>query len=311
MNNIDKTYSEYEINLKEFILKLWRGKIIIIIFCFFSIFLGSVHLQSEPRLYTVSYKLKPVGESNQKKGSMSGLRGFASLAGIQLPTGSANDFMIFQELLTSIEVSELILENKELIKKIYVNEWNLSSNSFIEPPKSKTRNHISNFKRVLTGNNYTKYIPPNPQRLANYISNNIRISEDKRTGFLNLSSETSNPKLMLSLIVATAEASDKIMRQRYINFSEEPLAFYKAKLSSSRSREHREALAELISTEEQKLMFASRGKYFIAEPYINPIISLYPTSPKASQILFLSLVCGLILGSGIVLIRNVKPKVSK
>ena len=58
-------------------------------------------------------------------------------------------------------------------------------------------------------------------------------------------------------------------------------------------------------------MFASRGKYFIAEPYINPVISLYPTSPKASQILFLSLVCGLILGSGIVLIRNVKPKVTK
>ena len=52
------------------------------------------------------------------------------------------------------------------------------------------------------------------------------------------------------------------MRQRYIAFAKEPLAFYKEKLRTSRSREHREALAELIGKEEQKLMFASRGKIF-------------------------------------------------
>ena len=74
--------------------------------------------------------------------------------------------------------------------------------------------------------------------------------------------ETSKPELMLSLMKEATRASDQIMRQRYINFSKEPLAFYKEKLRSARSREHREALAELIGKEEQKLMFASRGKIF-------------------------------------------------
>ena len=81
-------------------------------------------------------------------------------------------------------------------------------------------------------------------------------------------------------------------------------SFYKEKLRTSRSREHREALAELISTEEQKLMFASRNEHFTAEPYINPTISLDPTSPNPIRILFLALFLGLLSGCGIILVRN-------
>jgi hypothetical protein len=108
---------------------------------------------------------------------------------------------------------------------------------------------------------------------------------------------------MLSLIIEATKASDDIMRQRYVDFSAEPLAFYKDKLRTARSREHREALAELISKEEQKLMFASRGKHFIAEPYIIPTVSLYPTAPKPKLILALSLLLGLFFGSAFVLVR--------
>ena len=50
-------------------------------------------------------------------------------------------------------------------------------------------------------------------------------------------------------------------------------------------------------------MFASRGKFFIAEPYINPTISLQPTAPKPALILALSLVLGLFFGVTSVLIR--------
>ena len=105
-------------------------------------------------------------------------------------------------------------------------------------------------------------------------------------------------------MIEVSEASDKIMRQRYIDFSTEPLAFYKEKLRTARSREHREALAELIGKEEEKLMFASKGKHFIAEPYINPTISLHPTAPKPKLILVLSLVLGLFLGAVLVLTRR-------
>jgi hypothetical protein len=225
-----------------------------------------------------------------------------------LPSSSGNDFNIFKELITAPEVSEIIFENKKIIREIFRFEWDETLNNYSRPPKNKIQIFVSGAKKLLTGNIDVNYMPPNPRRLAIFINKNIQIGEDKETGFLKFTSETSKPELMLSLIIEATKASDKIMRQRYIAFSTEPLAFYKEKLRTARSREHREALAELIGKEEEKLMFASKGKHFIAEPYINPIISLHPTAPKPALILVLSLMLGLFIGTAFVLMRHAIKK---
>ena len=308
MNNHNEIHQNNEIDIKDLFLKLWQAKIYILFFPFLSIFLASVYLHHAERKYMVEYKLKPVGET-KKSQSLSGLGGLASIAGIQLPTNSSKDFTIFKELISSSEVSEIIFENKKIIRDVFGSEWDEALNNYSRPPKSKIQIYVSDVKKLLTGNIDVNYMPPNPMRLAIFISQNIQIDEDKDTGFLKFTSETSKPELMLSLMIEATEASDKIMRQRYVDFSTEPLAFYKDKLRTARSREHREALAELIGKEEQKLMFASRGKYFIAEPYIDPTISLYPTDPKPKSILVLSLVLGFFIGVALVLVRNAIKKV--
>ena len=296
-----------EIDLRDLFFTLWGGKIYIIFFLIISVFLASFYLQSAERKYSVEYKLKPVGETKNSP-SFSGLGGLASIAGIQLPTSSNNDFNIFKELITALEVSEIIFENKKIIREIFRSEWDETLNNYSRPPKSKIQIFVSDAKKLLTGNIDVNYMPPNPRRLAIFINKNIQIGEDKETGFLKFTSETSKPELMLSLIIEATKASDKIMRQRYIAFSTEPLAFYKEKLRTARSREHREALAELIGKEEEKLMFASKGKHFIAEPYIKPTISLHPTAPKPALILAVSLILGLFLGTALVLMRHAIKK---
>jgi len=302
MTNHNENHNIDEIDLNRLFSCIWRGKIFIISLSIVFIFFASMHLQTAERKYTVEYKLKPVGE-NQQDSSFANFGGFASFAGFELPSNSNNDFKIFKELISSVEVSEMIFANKEIIKNIYAKEWDTSLNDFSAPPKGKFQTLIEEVKRTLTGDIDESYMPPSPKRLAIFISKNIKIIDEKETGFLSIKAETSKPDILLSLIISTTEASDQIMRQRYINFSTEPLAFYKEKLTTSRSREHREALAELIGKEEQKLMFASRGKYFTAEPYINPTISFYPTAPKPMLILLLSLIIGLFTGCGMVLIR--------
>ena len=44
--------------------------------------------------------------------------------------------------------------------------------------------------------------------------------------------------------------------------------------------------------------------YFVAEPLTTPSVSLYPTSPKSSLILALSVVLGGFFGAALVLIRK-------
>jgi len=296
-----------EIDLRDLFFTLWGGKIYVILISIIFVFLASCYLQSAERKYSVEYNLKPVGETKNSP-SFSGLGNFASLAGVQLPTSSNNDFNIFKELITAPEVSEIIFENKKIIRDIFRSEWNETLNNYSSPPKSKIQIFVSNAKKLLTGNIDVNYMPPNPRRLAIFIHKNIQIGEDKDTGFLKFTSESSKPELMLSLMLEASKASDKIMRQRYVDFSTEPLVFYKDKLRTARSREHREALAELIGKEEEKLMFASKGKYFIAEPYKNPTISLYPTAPKPILVLVLSLILGLFLGAALVLVRHAIKK---
>jgi hypothetical protein len=305
MNNNQQI--NYDYDLKDLLLLLWKGKFYVILISSISVFLAIYYLQSAERKYTVEYNLKAVGETENNT-RFSGLGGIASIAGIQLPSSSNNDFYIFKELIISTEVSEIVFENMKIIRDIYRSEWDETLNNFSRPPKSKIQIFLSDTKKLLTGNIEVNYMPPNPRRLAIFISQNIQINENKETGFLKFTSETSNPELILSLIIEATKASDKIMRQRYIDFSTEPLTFYKEKLRTARSREHREALAELISKEEQKLMFASRGKYFIAEPYKSPTISLNPTAPKPKLILALSLIFGLSLGTAVVFMRYALKK---
>jgi hypothetical protein len=296
-----------EIDLRDLFFTLWGGKVYIIILLIISVFLASFYLQFAERKYSVEYNVKPVGKTKNSP-SFSGLGGFANLAGIQLPTSSSNDFNIFKELITAPEVSEIIFENKKIIREIFKSEWDETVNDYSSPPKNKIQIFASDAIKLLIGNIDVNYMPPNPRRLTIFFNENIQIGADKETGFLKFTSETSKPELMLSLIIEATKASDKIMRQRYIDFSTEPLAFYKEKLRTARSREHREALAELIGKEEEKLMFASKGKHFIAEPYMNPKISLYPTAPKPALVLVLSLVLGLFFGAAFVLVRHAIKK---
>ena len=105
-----------EIDLRDLFFTLLDSKIFIILISIISVFLASFYLQSAERKFSVEYNVKPVGETKNSP-SFSGLGGFASLAGIQLPTSSGNDFNIFKELITAPEVSEISLKIKKLLER--------------------------------------------------------------------------------------------------------------------------------------------------------------------------------------------------
>ncbi|MDB4245691.1 Wzz/FepE/Etk N-terminal domain-containing protein [Amylibacter sp.] len=303
MVNSPEKHTNEDIDLKELFSILWRSKRFIILSLFVYVIIASFYLHNTVRKHTVKYILKPVvSESVQSNGM--GLGGLANLAGIQLPTSSNIDFQIYKELLTSVEASARVIKNDQLIKNIFKSEWSEVQNNFLNPSQSNIQIFIGDVKRLLTGSDEIKYIPPNERRLANYIANKLQIKVVKENGFIEISSQTSDPDMILLLISEVTKASDMIMRQRYISFSTEPLLFYKKKISTARSREHREALAELIAKEEQKLLFASKSTFFTAEPYMKPVISLYPTSPRPMRVLLISLIFGLFISSMIVLTRN-------
>jgi len=301
MKNPENIHLNDQLNLSSLFVVLWRGKFFVVLCIAIAISCGSFYLRGAQRTYTVEFSLKPVAHEQEGGSSLSGLGGLAKLAGVKIPGGtkSSNDYIIYQQLLDSVEISEVAFENKDLVKSLFSSEWNEELGDFSEIKKSKNVEILGNVFRIITGSDKKPYMAPNPLRLAEFIGRKIQINEDKITGFLVIKSQTSIPHKMIILIDGITQATDDLLRSRYINFSKEPLAYYKNKLQSARSREHKEALAKLISREEQKLMLALSSKYFVAEPFIEPKISMYPTSPRPMLILVLSVILGFIFSSTI------------
>ena len=292
-----------EIGLRELFQVLWRGKFIIFSILVLSIVCSSVYLRFAERMYSVKAVLRPVVEASGGQ-NLPGLSGLASFAGISVPTSSSADFSTYQLLLFSEEVAAKVFTNRELVLKIFQGEWSSDTGSFVAPVSGRLGDMKQLVKSVLTGAEKGKYIPPNPKRLSMLMASLFNISVDKKTGFIHITTKTSNPDLILELVSKATQETDNLLKERFFSTAEDTLEFYYQKLLTSRSPEHREALAKLISAEDQKLMLASKNNNFVAEPLTMPSVSLYPTSPKPVSVLGIGFVLGIILGAGIVLGRH-------
>ena len=301
------SHQDDEIDLRELFGALWRGKLLIAVCVIAAISLASLYLRMAENKYTVTYVFAPVA-SDDTGPNLSGLGGLASLAGVSLPSSSSGDFKTFKYLLKSEEVASVVLENEELVKQIFAAEWSAESGIYRRPPDGPYTPHIRTLKKFLTGQDPSAYVAPNAARLSDWMRNAFAASEDRDTGFLTLSSETAKPEMMLAVMERVTRETDRLLKERYIQSSEQTMGFYQQQLARARAREHREALAKLIAQEDQKLMLASKGSFFVAEPLTNPSVSLRPTSPKASLVLALSVVLGGFFGAALVLIRKaLKP----
>ena len=291
-----------EIDLKELFLALWRGKLTIVFICANALFGGAVYLHKEERTFSVKAIYKPVAEDTQGP-NLGGFGGLASLAGISLPSSSGSDFTAFQALLTSQEVADILMNEQDVLSSLFKSEWDAETKTFSQPVKSARGRFIGVLKKTLTGSEQSDYIAPNSQRLSNKLAKLVNVSVDKKTGYLAVSAEATDPQVQINLIQKMVSITDHLLKQRYIENAEDTLVFYQKKITLARSREQREALAKLMAQEDQRLMLAARGKNFVVEPLMRPTVSLYPTSPKASLILALSIALGGFLGSALVLIR--------
>jgi hypothetical protein len=303
MTDLRPNLADDEIDLRELFAELWRGKWLILSISCVSLALASLYLNGAVRKHTVSMTFKPVIEESSGP-NLAGLGGLASLAGVSLPQSGSGDFATYRTLLGSQEVAERVIATTELLPAIFKNEWDAQNAQFREPSRGVLRQSLSGLKSVLTGDEKGDYIAPNPQRLSIFVEDTFALTLDKETGFLTVSAESDDPELIVALIIAATEATDELMKERYIINAEQTLQFYQSKILISRSREHREALAKLISAEDQKLMLTSEGRHFVAEPLTRATISMAPTSPKSVLVLALALMLGGCVGAAFVLIRS-------
>ena len=292
-----------EINIKELFFTMWKGRFLIALITLMSIFIGIWYLHKADRTYSVEIVYKLMDEDSGGT-NLGGLGGLASLAGVGLPARSNLDFNVFRHLITSEEAAEKIFKNEDLVRNLFIGEFDSVNKTFRNPELDKFGALKRRLKDIITGRDKGVYMPPNPARLAEIVDGAFSMDIDNETGFLIFSAETDRTDLMVELMEAATSAADALSKDRYLESSSNSIIFYQQKLTQARSREHRESLAKLIMVEEKKLMLAAVGKSFVVEPVSRPKVSLGPTSPKAKVVLALSLGFGLFFGTFLVLLRS-------
>ena len=146
--------------------------------------------------------------------NLGSLGGLASLAGVSLPSSSSSDFLTFKYLLKSEEVAAVILEHSDLVQEIFSHEWDAKQISSENHQKGNSL-YLAALKHYFSGRSEPDYTLPNAARLSEWMKSAFIAVEDRETGFLTLSSETSKPKMLIKLMALVTKQTDLLLKERY------------------------------------------------------------------------------------------------
>mgnify|MGYP001608073263 CR=1 FL=1 len=253
MNQTEQnTTTDDEIDLIELFKVFWAHKLmIIIITAIFSV--GSVvyalHL---PNIYTAEVILAPVSsDGNSIAGGLGALGGLASLAGISTPGGgdtAANIAVIKSRQF----IMEFIKEN-ELLPILFAEEWDQEKKKWLVEDK--------------------KQIPTLQKGHAKFSKSILQISEDKKTGLINLKIDWLDPETAAKWANTLVEKANAFLKQKAITESTQSIAYLKDQINSTSEVGIQELLYKLIEKELQTTKLASVRKDYafkVLDPAIVP-----------------------------------------
>jgi LPS O-antigen subunit length determinant protein (WzzB/FepE family) len=114
----------------------------------------------------------------------------------------------------------------------------------------------------------------------------------------------SDAKDAQNILKALYEHADGLLRERAAERSTKQLEYLRGKIAEVANLEHRQAVVELMSQEERKLMLSKVNLPYAAQIVAGPSLPLYPTSPKAATAAALGALGGLGIGAALALWRD-------
>lgn len=306
INSYKTTNNDDEIDILEILYILIHGKWIIafitIVMCIFSIF----YSLSLPNIYESKALLAPVNSSSKISSSLQNYSGIASLAGISLPSSSddSNVTKALKKIKALSFFENSILPNIYLPELMAVKSWNQNDNTlqfdqniFNEASKTWTRDVSFPYKQV-----------PSPQESFIKFQENMSISEDLKTGFVTLKIKHQSPYVAKKWAELIVTEINSFYRQKDKLQARIAIDYLSAQMSISNFAEIKQAMAELIQQEIQKLTLIEANEAYTFNYIDPPAVMESKAEPKRAMICILGGIIGIFLGMLIVLINHFMRK---
>jgi uncharacterized protein involved in exopolysaccharide biosynthesis len=270
----------------------WRYRLTVV--AVFALVLGGavLYLHLAVYRYTAELRVTAVYSSQQMP---SGLGGFASLAGINLPGDKqVSPISLYGEAMRSRDVADAVVADKVLMQHLFSEEWDAGAGVWRERP-SVRRDVVRTAKRLL-GVPDTPWSKPDSADVQRHLSRNLAIVESAKTNVTTVAVNDPDPAMAIRLLSTLNAAADRHIRERALARASEYIVYLERKIMEVQVAEYRQSLVQALSAQERIRMMASTGAPYAAEPLGRIVVSTRPTTPKPVVVLVAGLLFGLILG---------------
>ena len=292
-----------EIDLRELFYVLFEGKWIIVSLTAFVSIVGVIYSLLLPNIYESKTMLVPVNSSSGISGALGSYSGLAGLAGISLPSGGdeGNSAKAIQKISSLSFFENNILTNIYLPDLMAVKSWNSKTNTLTFDDSI----YDTNSNTWIRDYSYPKQqIPSAQESFEVFKTENLILSEDKKSGFITLSIKHQSPFVAKQWAELVVNEVNAFYRQKDKSESEKAVSYLNQQISITSLSEIKQVIAQLLQEETKKLTLIEANQYYVFDYIDPPAVMEKKSEPKRALICILSALLGGMLSILLVLIRH-------
>ncbi|MCG6449492.1 Wzz/FepE/Etk N-terminal domain-containing protein [Vibrio parahaemolyticus] len=295
-----------EIDLRDLIRVIWKGKwLITSITLLFAI--GSVvYALSLPNIYKADALLAPTESvSGGGLSKMAGqLGGLAALAGVNLGGAESSHVDLAVQVMQSRQFIERFINKHELLIPIMATKsWDLTQNELVID-KDVYDPASGEWLRDPKGLRGAK---PTAQEAFEVFNKEIlTIKSDKESGLYNLSITYYSPYLAQQWVEWLVEDINKVMRERTIKESSQNLAYLNTQLQKTAVADMQSTFYKLIEEQTKSLMLAEVQEEFVFKTVDPAVVPEIKAKPNRALICILGTFLGTLLSVILVVFHYIK-----
>tara|TARA_X000000950_G_scaffold84957_1_gene106950 strand:- start:38507 stop:39445 length:939 start_codon:yes stop_codon:yes gene_type:complete len=305
--NDEMNFRDQEIDLKVLFSIIWHKKLFIgLVTVFFSIS-AVIYSLLLPNIYESEAILSPVDKGNGLGSVMRNYGSLASLAGINFPNQDNENLTLkaLEKLKSLSFFKENIMPNIFLPNLIAVNSWDSETNTIYYDDSIYNKSTNTWTKNYSVENDKN----PSPQEsYKEFLENHFTISEDKKTGFVNLSVRHQSPLIAKKWTELTVTEINSFYREKDKSESQKAVEYLNNQISKTSLSEVKVVIAELLQKETQKLTLIEANQYYVFDYIDPPAVMEQRIKPRRSLISILGFALGILVGTFLVLVNNYGKK---
>ena len=296
-----------EIDLRELFTVLWAGKIKIIAVTAMFAIASVIYALSVPNQYKATALLAPAQSSGGGlSGALGQLGGLASLAGVSIGGGESSEAQIAQEIMKSWNFIESFIADNDLAVEVFAAEgWSKGSNTL------KIDNDVYDVEKnewLIEDDDTGELRPPSSWELFEKFSEQLAVSEDKKSGLVSVSIEYYSPQIAKQWLDMYVSAVNAHMQKRKVAEVTNNINYLQAQIEKTSIAEMREVFYTIIEEQTKNKMVAEASPEYAFVAVSPSMVPEEKSQPKRALICILGTLLGGMLSVLMVLIMHYTKK---